>query len=122
MDMDFSCWTQIFMRSLLFNYFVYFDVPEHLADGLFCRADPPLRFRIREYRSFDFDYRLIIARVRKQDSSRFIDAIDDLPGKMLLCGHTDYPDFCRRMLIDLEYGGGIEELKSSLKNRKHVPK
>ena len=36
-------------------------------------------------------------KVRKGDEGAFLAALEELPGKMLLCGHVDYMDFCRAL-------------------------
>ena len=40
---------------------------------------------------------MITCKVRKRDLPRFLEALEELPNKMLLCGHSDYIDYCNRL-------------------------
>ena len=79
--------------SLLNCHYAFVDTPEYLADQLFIRHEVKVRFG-QEFHHPDKDYIVIICRVRKKDEQRFLDALNELPGKMALLGYADYPQFC----------------------------
>lgn len=82
--------------SLRFAYFAYLDVPEYLADGLFIRHEVRVHFS-SEFSRPGEQYRMITCKVRKRDLPRFLEALEELPNKMLLCGHSDYIDYCNQL-------------------------
>ena len=79
--------------SLLNCHYAFLDTPEYLADQLFIRHQVKVRFG-EELHHPDKDYVVINCRVRKKDEQRFLDALNELPGKMALWGHLDYPQVC----------------------------
>ena len=90
---------------LFFRYYAFIDTGDHLADSLF------IRHRVRvwygdEYAHSDSEYRIVFCRIRKRDEGRFLDALGELPNKMILFGHPDYGDFCQ---IVLEAGKNREK-------------
>ena len=80
--------------SLLNAYYAYMDTDAYLADQLFIKHQVRVHFR-EEYARDGFPYRVIFCHVRKRDQERFLAALNELPGKMMLLGHTDYLDACR---------------------------
>ena len=94
--------------SLFYSYFAYVDMEEYYADSLFIKHEVKVRF-MREYLNPDSPYIVIFCKVRKRDSQRFLDALAQLPNKMLLCGHLDYQSFC----IELS-----KKMKSEIKTRR----
>lgn len=89
--------------SLFWSYFAFIDVPEYLADQLFIRHEVTVHFG-DEMANPDNEYRIIFCKVRKVDEERFLAALQDLPNKMLLCGHTDYEDFCSSFIAKMDKG------------------
>ncbi len=79
--------------SLLNTHFAFVDTEEHLADGLFIQNCVTVHFG-PEYINPQWPYRVILCRVRKKDANRAIAALNELPRKMLLCGHTNYIASC----------------------------
>ena len=73
--------------------YAYIDHEDYLADALFIQEQIPVRFP-KEMVKKGEPYRVIFGRVRKKDCDRFEKVLEKLPDKMLLCGHTDYADFC----------------------------
>ena len=79
--------------SLFYHYYAFLDTEEYLADQLFIKHQVRVHFR-EEYARKDSQYRVIVCRVRKRDQMRFLAALEELPKKMLLLGHTNYLDTC----------------------------
>ena len=82
----------------LFRYnFAYVDTPDYLADDIF------ISHRLRgvkfgkEASHPDHGYRVIFCSVYKWKKSQFIKCMDELKTKMLMCGHSDYVDFCQEL-------------------------
>lgn len=87
--------------SLRYNYFLFFDTPEYLADQLFIRQKVRVWFD-EEYAKKGSRFLAILCHVKKKDSHRFIDAIAALRNKMLLCGYPEYETEVQKMLSHLE--------------------
>ena len=47
-------------------------------------------------------YTIVFCKIKKRDQDRFLAAPAELKGKMLLLGHTDHPDDCRRMMDTMD--------------------
>ena len=87
--------------SLRYNYFLFFDTPEYLADQLFIRQKVRVWFD-EEYAKKGSRFLAIFCHVKKKDSHRFIDAIAALRNKMLLCGYPECEAEVQKMLSHLE--------------------
>ncbi len=79
--------------SLFYSYFAFLDTDAYLADQLFIKHQVRVHF-CEEYVRGDSPYRVIFCHVRKRDRARFQAALEELPKKMMLLGHTDYLDVC----------------------------
>ena len=113
--------------SFLYNFFAYLDVAEYLADNLFAKHQVTVRFG-EEWSTPDSEYRIILCRVRKRDTRRFLDALEELPKKMLICGYADYPAYVERlfekMRLDLERersGRNGDEFCASEETKQEAP-
>lgn len=84
------------------SHFFYFDTSDYLADSVFINRGLRVRFSRNEVIKPGFHYRGILCSVRRKDEHRFIDAIEDVKIKMLLCGHKDYEKECLKFLNELE--------------------
>lgn len=82
--------------SLLYDYYAYFDTKEYLADSLFIKHKVRVHY-MQEYAHENTGYLVIFCKCRKKDSAAFCSALEELPGKMLICGHRDYTQFCQDM-------------------------
>lgn len=102
MKPELPCWTQIARPSLFFNFYLYFDTEDSLADRLL--SDAKLRGPIqkKEFENSKYEYRMVFCRVCKMDSKKFAAALNRLPDKMLLCGHRDYISFCQTKLSKMK--------------------
>ena len=87
--------------------YAYIDHESYLADALFIQEQISVRFPQEMVKNGE-KYHVIFGRVRKKDYKKFEKALEKLPGKMLLCGHTDYSDFCND--IDEKLRLGMKEL------------
>lgn len=87
--------------SFLWNYYAFIDVPANLADQLFIRHRVTVRFGKAMGRR-DSEYKIVFCKVRKKDSERFLAALEELPRKMLICGHLDYEEYCDEIFEKLE--------------------
>lgn len=92
------CWAKILRPSLLYDYFVYFDTKQHLSESIFSQIRPHIRVHTREFANEKYEYHLMLSRVLKKDSERFMEALERIPSKMLICGHGDYIDTCEAII------------------------
>ena len=88
------CWPMQRL-SLAWRHFAFLDTEEYLADQLLVRRGVRVRFG-DEYHAPDAPYLVIFCKCRKRDADAFLAAMEELPGKMLLLGHADFPDCCRK--------------------------
>ena len=95
MDLRDYCWT-IEKFSFFRLYFAIIDCDEYLADNLFIKHRVTVRFG-PEYQQPDNKYRIIFCSIRKRDEQAFLQAMEELPNKMILCGYPDYPAFCKKL-------------------------
>lgn len=80
--------------------FFYIDGPQYLADKLFAeRGVSPIV--IREHESIDGKYIGVTCMIRKKRLSEFLLAMADLQKNMIICGYTDYEEFCRSVLKEI---------------------
>ena len=93
--------------SLLYDYFVFFDVPSYLADQLFIRHQVRVWFG-SEFAKEGSPYVGIFCHVRKRDKDRFLAALEDLKKSMLICGHTDYEEAISSFLDLIEASKGAK--------------
>lgn len=89
--------------SLFWQYFAYIDTAEYLADRLFIKHCVRIKF-LQEYSQQDSSYCIVFARCRKKDFDYATAALHELPNKMLICGHSDYPEVCVELLRKMEEG------------------
>ncbi len=109
-----GCWP-IQKFSLLYSYYAIIDTKDYFADQLFINKEVRVWFGV-EYACPDAPYRVIFCKCRKRDAKAFEEAMEDLPRKMLLCGHTDYIRFCEELRNKMEYardhGGEVQHEKA----------
>lgn len=95
------CYLHLQRFSLLYRYFAVIDTSDYDADQLFSKHQVKVRFG-KEYTHPDTQYRIIFCKVRRRDEQRFLNALQELPNKMQLCGHADYPAFCTQFFAKME--------------------
>ena len=87
--------------SLLWAHFAFIDVPAYLADQLFIKHQVTVHFG-EEHHHPEANYIIIFCKVRKKDTDRFLAALEELPDKMLICGHLDYEEYCNDIIGRIE--------------------
>ena len=113
-----ACYWKLEKFSLRYVHYAFVDTQPYLADQLFCDHQVTVRFG-EEYGKGDTDYRIVFCKVRKGDEGAFLAALEELPGKMLLCGHVDYMDFCRA--LGQAMGAGETEKEEAAQDAKAGP-
>lgn len=82
--------------SLWTASYAYIDHLDYLADSLFIQEEITVKFE-NEYGNESDPYCIIFCKVKKKDEERFRRALGKLENKMLLTGHMDYPDVCKKI-------------------------
>lgn len=100
---ELSCGWSLEKFSLLYDYYAYFDTKDYLADNLFIKHKVTVHF-MQEYAHDGTEYIVILCKCRKRDSAAFCAALQELPKKMLICGHRDYMEFCKEIKAKAEEG------------------
>lgn len=81
--------------------YAYADVHNYFADSLFYKHEIPVRFK-DEWVKDGEKYRIIYCKIRKKYKAKFERALLELHNKMLICGYTDYEDYCESIMKALE--------------------
>ena len=92
--------------SLRYRYYAYFDAKDYLADSLFIKHKVTVKFQL-EYCKDEVSYCTIFCRIKKKDEAAFLNALRELPAKMVLCGYSDYVAQCERFTDKI--GGGVPD-------------
>lgn len=100
------CYLHLERFSLLYSHYAILDTSDYYADQLFIKHQVPVLFG-KEYAHPDAPYQIIFCCVRKKDEQRFLTALEELPNKMALCGHPDYPTFCKAFIDQMERGKAL---------------
>ena len=95
--------------SLFYSYFAYLDTDEYLADMLFHDHEVRVHYGA-EYARKDSPYLMIFCKVRKRNEDAFIAALEELPNRMLLLGHTDYLNYWDHLVEEVEKSMGGDEM------------
>ena len=94
--------TYINLGGLFYAHYMYIDLnvdEDFVADSLFYKRNIPVKFG-EEMSKDDDKYRVIFCKVRKKYRKAFEEALREIPNKMNLLGHTDYEEYCTK-LVDL---------------------
>lgn len=109
-----GCWP-LQKFSLFHSYYAIIDTADYFADQLFINKKVRVWFGA-EYTCPDAPYCVIFCKCRKRDAKAFEAAMEELPRKMLLCGHPDYIQFCEELKRKMEYardhGGEMQHEKA----------
>ena len=81
--------------------YMYLDTEDFLLESLLRRDPVRLKF-VTWMMKDDEKYRLVMMKVRVKDETKLLKALEDLPGKMLLCGHRDYESHGEELITELE--------------------
>lgn len=82
--------------SLFTKAYVYLDHVDYLADSLFVQNKIAVKFQYDMAKDGSL-YGMVFCKVRKRDTGKFAEAMEQLNNKMILLGHKDYPEACAEM-------------------------
>ena len=69
--------------SLRHRFYAYLDSEDYQADSLFIKHQVRVKF-LQEYAKEESAYRMILCRIRKRDEAAFLEALRELPNKMVM--------------------------------------
>lgn len=92
--MEYNNYIPIDKISIKYKNFCFIDTEEYLADALFIKNKVRVWFKEEAYKP-DTDFIVIFCKVKKCDEDKFLEALEELKKKMILFGHSGYPDFCK---------------------------
>ncbi len=81
--------------------YLYLDTEDFLLESLLRRDPVRLKFETCLMKDNE-NYRLVMMKVLKRDETKFLKALEELPGKMQLCGFRDYESHGEELMNDLE--------------------
>ena len=81
--------------------YLYLDTEDFLLGSLLQRDPVKVKFETCLMKDNE-KYRLVMMKVLKRDETKFLKALEELPGKMLLCGYRDYESHGEEMMQELE--------------------
>ena len=87
-----------FAKHLLY---AFIDVPEALATSVLLKNNVRAKF-VHLMTREDTDYVLVQMKIHRNDRQKFLDAMEDLKTKMLICGHADYETCAGEFIRELE--------------------
>ena len=87
-----------FAKHLLY---AFLDVPEALATSVLLKNNVRAKF-VHLMTREDTDYVLVQMKIHRNDRQKFLDAMEDLKTKMLICGHADYEACAGELIRELE--------------------
>ena len=87
-----------FAKHLLY---AFLDVQEALATSVLMKHNVRAKF-VHLMTREDTDYVLVQMKIHRSDRQKFLDAMEDLKTKMLICGHADYEARAGELIQELE--------------------
>ena len=87
-----------FAKHLLY---AFIDVPEALVTSVLMKHKVRAKF-VHLMTREDTDYVLVQMKIHRSDRQKFLDAMEDLKTKMLICGHADYETCAGELIRELE--------------------
>ena len=85
------------IKSIFGKKYVYVDTKDYKADNIIIEGNIRMKI-IKEFHKEGERYCLIYCKVRKDDAIRFELAMEKLKSKMLVCGYSDYEEWCKNTL------------------------
>lgn len=76
--------------------FYYVDTPDHKADNFIEKRGIRVKYLYDEKRDGD-SYYICSCRIPKKQLEDFLAAMHELQNLMLICGHSDYEEFCNEV-------------------------
>lgn len=81
--------------------FFFIDCPQYLSDNIFSKHG--IRpFFCRFYEKPDIKYIGITCSIRKKHLDEFLECMHELQRNMVICGYSDYEEFCRETLAEMD--------------------
>ena len=96
------------------KHYVYLDVEELLIVSLLARHQVHVKCEAVMHKDNE-KYTMIALKVLKKDEEKFLQALEELKNKMLLCGHRDYVEQAGALILELK-----ENLRQDLAEKGHV--
>lgn len=82
--------------------FAYMDAADiYRADDLFRKYRIRVRFK-REWQSPEGRYRIVFCSISKKQVPRFVQAMEELPKRMMILGYDDYAEVWHRTIKPVE--------------------
>lgn len=81
--------------------YLYLDTEDFVLESLLRRDPVKVKFETCLMRENE-NYRLVMMKVLRRDEAKFLKALEELPGKMLLCGCRDYETHGQELISNLE--------------------
>ena len=83
-------------RSRFFRnkQFAYIDTTGFLADRIFTQNEIKVKF-CGDYFHKEKKYVAVMCKVKKKDTSVFLQSMEELANRAILMGNTDYESFCK---------------------------
>ena len=81
--------------------YLFLDTEDFLLGSLLTREQVKVKFETCLMKDNE-KYRMVMMKVLKRDETKFLKALEDLPGKMLLCGFRDYETHGQELMSELE--------------------
>ena len=92
------------LKTLKFyEEFAYFDLKDGLADEVFIKHSLNVK-HINQLGRFGYDFHIFICRILRKDIEVFKTCMQELHNEMIICGHSNYDDFCNEMCTMIEKG------------------
>ncbi len=94
-------------RSRFFRnkQFAYIDTTGFLADRIFAQNEIKVKF-CGDYFHKEKKYVVVMCKVKKKDTSVFLQSMEELANRAILMGNTDYESFCKeqfeRFISDIQ--------------------
>ena len=73
---------------------------DYVADSLFYKREIPVSFKDEMVRDGD-KYRIIFCKIPRKYKESFEEALKEIYTKMDLLGHTDYKEYCSKLMKEM---------------------
>ena len=93
-EMKYNNYIPLEKISIRYKYFCFIDTKEYLADALFIKNRVRVRFQ-KEAHKPNTDFIVVFCKIKKCDTNKFLETLEELKKKMILLGHSDYQNFCK---------------------------
>lgn len=87
--------------SPIFTEYAYADVPEYYADRILAKRKVFIRFG-EEMAHPNYCYRIVFVKCPRWQKKKFELSMDELKRVMAYNGHSDYEDFCHKIIEEVQ--------------------